>query len=227
MLSASEQLWLENPVIERFLIDAILETLYMTGATGLFTALFGLPLGILLFNVGPKGLKPMGLLYRVLSVIVDFARAVPFIILMIWIIPFTRLIVGSAIGWEAAVVPLTIGAIPFFARMVENSLREVSWGKVEAVRMMGASDLHVTWNVLLREGLPGIVGGFTITIVTLISFTAMAGAVGGGGLGQLAINYGYNRYMGDVMLLCVILLVIIVTAVQYTGNFIARRIDHR
>ncbi len=157
----------------------------------------------------------------------DFGRAVPFIVLMLWIIPFTRLVVGTAIGWEAAVVPLTVGAIPFFARMVENSLRDVSWGKVEAVRMMGASDLHVTWNVLLREGLPGIVGGLTITLVTLISFTAMAGAVGGGGLGQLAINYGYHRYQADVMLICVILLVLIVTAVQYTGNFIARRLDHR
>ncbi len=227
MLSANDELWFDNPVIERFLVDAILETIYMTSATGFFTALFGLPLGVLLFNLGPKGLYPVPLLYRVLSVAVDFARAVPFIILMIWIIPFTRLVVGAAIGWEAAVVPLTIGAIPFFARMVENSLREVSWGKVEAVQMMGASKLHITWNVLLREGLPGIVGGFTITVVTLISFTAMAGAVGGGGLGQLAINYGYHRYMGDVMLICVILLVVIVTAVQYTGNYVARRIDHR
>lgn len=226
MLLAEER-WLNNPVVENQLLEAVLETLYMTLVTGFFTTLFGLPLGILLHNLGPKGLNPMSPLYRALSLVVDFARAVPFIVLMLWIIPFTRLIVGTAIGWEAAVVPLTVGAIPFFARMVENSLREVSWGKVEAVRMMGASDLHVTWNVLLREGLPGIVGGLTITLVTLISFTAMAGAVGGGGLGQLAINYGYHRYQADVMLICVILLVLIVTAVQYTGNFIARRLDHR
>lgn len=219
--------WLNNPVVENQLLDAVLETLYMTIATGLFTALLGLPLGILLYNLGPQGLRPIPVLYRALSLVVDFGRAVPFIVLMLWIIPFTRLIVGTAIGWEAAVVPLTIGAIPFFARMVENSLRDVSRGKVEAVRMMGASDLHVTWHVLLREGLPGIVGGLTITLVTLISFTAMAGAVGGGGLGQLAINYGYHRYQGDVMLICVVLLVLIVTTVQYTGNFIARRIDHR
>lgn len=226
MLTA-EQRWLNNPVVENQLLDAVLETVLMTAATGFFTALFGLPLGILLHNLGPKGLRPVTPLYRALSLVVDFGRAVPFIVLMLWIIPFTRLVVGTAIGWEAAVVPLTIGAIPFFARLVENSLRDVSWGKVEAVRMMGASDLHVTWNVLLREGLPGIVGGFTITLVTLISYTAMAGAVGGGGLGQLAINYGYHRYQGDVMLICVILLVLIVTVVQYTGNFIARRIDHR
>ncbi|GAA1450925.1 methionine ABC transporter permease [Nesterenkonia lacusekhoensis] len=223
----AEGRWLNNPVVENQLLDAVLETLYMTAATGFFTVLFGLPLGVLLHNLGPKGLRPMSPVYRALSLVVDFGRAVPFIVLMLWIIPFTRLIVGTAIGWEAAVVPLTVGAIPFFARMVENSLREVSWGKVEAVRMMGASDLHVTWNVLLREGLPGIVGGLTITLVTLISFTAMAGAVGGGGLGQLAINYGYNRYQADVMLICVILLVLIVTAVQYTGNFISRRLDHR
>ena len=226
MLLADDR-WLNNPVVENQLLDAVLETLYMTTATGFFTALFGLPLGVLLHNLGPKGLRPVSPLYRTLSLIVDFGRAVPFIVLMLWIIPFTRLVVGTAIGWEAAVVPLTVGAIPFFARMVENSLRDVSWGKVEAVRMMGASDLHVTWNVLLREGLPGIVGGLTITLVTLISFTAMAGAVGGGGLGQLAINYGYHRYQADVMLICVIPLVLIVTAVQYTGNFIARRLDHR
>lgn len=223
----TEQRWLDNPVVENQLLEAVGETVLMTAATGFFTALFGLPLGVLLHNLGGKGLRSAAPLYRVLSLVVDFGRAVPFIVLMLWIIPFTRLVVGTAIGWEAAVVPLTIGAIPFFARLVENSLRDVSWGKVEAVRMMGASDLHVTWNVLLREGLPGIIGGFTITLVTLISYTAMAGAVGGGGLGQLAINYGYHRYQGDVMLICVVLLVLIVTVVQYTGNFIARRIDHR
>ncbi|GAB3846868.1 methionine ABC transporter permease [Nesterenkonia populi] len=227
MLAAGGDLWLDNPVFRNQLPGAILETLWMTGTTVLFTVLIGLPLGLLLHNIGPKGLRPAAVLYRLLSLVVDFGRSVPFIVLMVWMIPVTRMIVGTAVGWEAAVVPLTVGAIPFFARMVENSLREVAWGKVEAVRMMGASNFRVTTNVLLREALPGIVGGLTITSVTLISFTAMAGAVGGGGLGQLAINYGYQRYQGDVMLVCVLLLVLIVSAVQYSGNFAARRLDRR
>ncbi len=159
MLAADEARWLDNPVFQNQLGDAILETLYMTGTTVLVTVLVGLPLGLLLHNSGPKGLRPMALLYRVLSLVVDFGRSVPFIVLMVWMIPVTRMIVGTAVGWEAAVVPLTVGAIPFFARMVENALREVSWGKVEAVRMMGASDLRVAIQVLLREALPGIIGG--------------------------------------------------------------------
>ena len=124
-------------------------------------------------------------------------------------------------------VPLSVGAIPFFARLVENSLREVSAGKVEAVKMMGASNGHVTRHVLVREGMPGIVGGFTVTVVTLISYSAMAGVIGGGGLGTLAFNYGYQRYQADTMLACVVLLVIIVALVQYTGDRIAHAIDHR
>nr|WP_237089962.1 methionine ABC transporter permease [Nesterenkonia sp. PF2B19] len=219
--------FLDNPVFHNQLPDAVLETIFMTAATAVIVAIFGLPLGILLHNLGPKGLSPNSPVYRVVSLVVDIGRSIPFIVLMISLIPFTRFMVGTALGWQAAVVPLSIGAIPFFARLVENALREVSSGKVEAVKMMGASSGHIMRQVQVREGLPGIVGGFTVTVVALISYTAMAGAIGGGGLGALAYNYGYQRYQGDTMLACVILLVIIVAVVQWVGDRVARGIDHR
>lgn len=219
--------FLENPVFRNQLPEAVLETIFMTGATAIIVAAFGLPLGVLLHNLGPKGLTPNAPVYRSVSLIVDIGRSIPFIVLMIALIPFTRLLIGSALGWQAAVVPLSIGAIPFFARLVENALREVSAGKVEAVKMMGASPGHIRRQVQVREGLPGIVGGFTVTVVALISYTAMAGAIGGGGLGALAFNYGYQRYQGDTMLVCVVLLVIIVTLVQFSGDRAARFLDRR
>lgn len=226
-LAQADQVFLDNPVFQNQLGPATLETVLMTLATTIVVALLGLPLGVLLHNLGPKGLSPAPAAYQVISLIVDIGRSIPFIILMIALIPFTRFMVGSALGWQAAVVPLSVGAIPFFARLVENALREVSSGKVEAVQMMGASTGHITRQVLVREAMPGIVGALTVTVVTLISYTAMAGAVGGGGLGALAISYGYQRYQTDTMLACVILLVLLVGIVQLTGNWLARVIDHR
>lgn len=227
IIAAQDGLFLENEVFANQLPAAILETIFMTAATGLIVALLGLPLGIALHNLGPKGLAPRSATYRVVSILVDIGRSIPFIVLMISLIPFTRFMVGTALGWQAAVVPLSVGAIPFFARLVENALREVDAGKVEAVKMMGASSRHIMRQVQVREALPGIVGGFTVTLVALISYTAMAGAVGGGGLGALAYNYGYQRYQGDTMLACVVLLVVIVAILQWTGDRISRTIDHR
>lgn len=226
-IAAQDGLFLENEVFANQLPAAILETIFMTAATGLIVALLGLPLGIALHNLGPKGLAPRSATYRVVSILVDIGRSIPFIVLMISLIPFTRFMVGTALGWQAAVVPLSVGAIPFFARLVENALREVDAGKVEAVKMMGATSRHIMRQVQVREALPGIVGGFTVTLVALISYTAMAGAVGGGGLGALAYNYGYQRYQGDTMLACVVLLVIVVAILQWTGDRVSRTIDHR
>lgn len=227
VLAAEEGRFFGNPVFQNQLLPATIETVLMTLCTAIVVALIGLPLGVWLHNLGPRGLYPKPVLYRVLSLIVDLGRSVPFIVLIIALIPFTRIIVGTALGWQAAVVPLSVGAVPFFARIVENALREVSVGKVEAVKMMGASTGHITRHVLVPEALPGIVGGFTVTVVTLIGYTAMAGVIGGGGLGTLAYNYGYQRYQADTMIACVVLLVVIVAIVQIAGDALARRVDHR
>lgn len=227
MILASGEMFLDNPVFHGRLWDATAETLLMMVFTTLAVAAFGLPLGVLLHSVSPKGLTPAAPVYRVISLIVDFGRSIPFIILMIALIPFTRFVVGSALGWQATVVPLAVGAIPFFARLVQNALREVDSGKVEAVQMMGASKGHITYQVLIREALPGIVGALTVTVVTLISYTAMAGTIGGGGLGALAIDYGYRRYQSDTMVACIVLLVALVALVQWIGDTVVRKIDHR
>ena len=199
----------------------------MTVVAGVLTALLGIPLGVLLFTTSPGGTAPSTVLNRVVGAVVNIGRSLPFLILMISIIPFTRLVVGTSIGWQAAVVPLTVGAIPFYARLVETSLREVSAGKVEAVTMMGASRGELTRKVLLPEARSGLVAGLTTTVIALIGYTAMAGAVGGGGLGAVAMSYGYNRFESDVMIVCVVLLVVIVTIVQVVGDVVARRLDRR
>ena len=189
--------------------------------------LIGLPLGVWLFTASKGGLNSNPVVYRVLSFIVDVTRSIPFIILIIALIPFARFVVGSALGWQATVVSLTIGAIPFYARLVENSLREVSEGKIEAALMMGASNGQIIRQVYVPEALPGLIGAATVTSVTLVSYTAMAGAVGGGGLGALAISYGYQRYQADTMIACIIVLVLIVTIIQFIGDRLARAVDHR
>lgn len=214
--------WLNNPAITNELLPATLETGLMTLLAMIITVIFGLPLGLILSVTAPGGLAAQPVVYRVLSFIVDVGRSIPFIILMIALIPFTRFMVGSALGWQATAVPLAVGAIPFFARLVENALREVDSGKVEAVQMMGATKGQIMRGVLLRESWPGIIGGLTVTIVAVISYTAMAGAVGGGGLGALAISYGYNRYQSDVMLACIVLLVALVWLCQLIGDQWAR-----
>lgn len=223
----SEDPWLDNPVIRDNVPEATLDTLLMTGVAGLITAVLGVLVGVLLHGTSPGGIFPRRTLNAVLGAVVNLGRSMPFLILMIALIPVTRWIVGTSIGWQAACVPLTIGAVPFYARLVETSLREVSPGKVEAALMMGATRWEVIRKVLLPEALPGLVAGLTTTLIALIGYTAMAGAAGAGGLGDVAIIYGYNRFEPDVMTVCVVLLVVIVTAVQVVGDLLTRRLDHR
>lgn len=224
---ASEDTWLDNPVIRENVPGATIDTLAMTGVAGLITAVLGVLLGVLLHGTSPGGIFPRSGVNAVVGGIVNLGRSMPFLILMIALIPVTKAIVGTSVGWQAACVPLTIGAVPFYARLVETSLREVAPGKVEAALMMGATRWEVIRKVLLPEALPGLVAGLTTTIIALIGYTAMAGAAGAGGLGDVAIIYGYNRFEPDVMTVCVILLVIIVTVVQVVGDLVARRLDHR
>lgn len=218
---------LANPVIQEKLPEATVETLKMVGVSALLTVILGLPVGLLLHTTSAGGLTPQRAVNVVAGVVVNIGRSLPFVILMILVLPVTRGLAGTTLGWRAGVVPIALGAIPFFARLVETAVREVSPGKVEAARVMGAGRLRIVWAVLVREALPGIVSGVTVTVVTLISYSAMAGAIGAGGLGFLAISYGYNRYQLDVMLACVVVIVLIVQVVQVAGDSIARRLDHR
>lgn len=210
-------IWLPN------LWKATLETLYMVGVSTIFTIVLGLPLGILLVLTDKKGLLPHPLLNSILGGIVNIGRSLPFIILLVVVIPLTRLVVGTTIGSTAAIVPLTLAAIPFFARVAETSLREVDWGLIEAAQAMGCSIRQIIQKVLLPESSPSLTLGVALTIISLISYSAMAGAIGGGGLGDLAIRYGYQRFETEVMIITVILLVLMVQGVQILGNKIAFR----
>ena len=222
-----EDTWFNNPVIERKLGVATLQTLEMTFVSGALTILFGLLLGLALVTTGKRGQHSNRVLHEVLSQEVNIGRSMPFIILMVAIVPFTRLIVGTSLGWQAACVPLTIGAIPFYARLVESAVGGVDHGKVEAALMMGASRLQITWGVLVREALPTLIQAATVTLITLLGYSAMAGAVGGGGLGDLAIQYGYQRYETDVMVITVVLILLIVAIIQVVGDMLSRLVDHR
>jgi len=209
------------------LAEATVETAIMVGWSALLTVLLGLPLGVALVVFDRDGLRPLPALKSALGVIVNVGRSVPFIVLMIAIIPFTRLVVGTTIGTAAVVVPLTVGAVPFFARLVETSLREVDRDVVQAAQAMGAGRFTIVAKVLLPEALPGIVAGVTVTVVALIGYTAMAGTIGGGGLGDLAIRYGYQRFETGVMVATVVLLVVIVQVMQSLGDYVARRLSHK
>ncbi|MQS11451.1 ABC transporter permease [Streptomyces kaniharaensis] len=203
------------------------ETFQMVGVAAAFTALLGLPLGVLLVLTDQGGLLANRAVNKAIGFVVNIARSVPFIILMIALISFTRWLVGTSIGWQAATVPLTIGAIPFFARLVETSVREVDRGLIEAVQAMGGSSWTIVRKTLLPEALPGLAASVTTTVITLIGYSAMAGTVGGGGLGTLAVNYGYQRFETAFMWVIVAELVIIVTAVQLLGDLAVRRLADR
>ena len=209
------------------LVDGFIETLVMVGISGGVAALFGIPLGVILILTDRGGILQNLVANRVLGIIVNATRSTPFIILMVAIIPFTRLVVGTSIGTAAAIVPLTIAAIPFIARLVETALREVPAGLIEAAQAMGATPLEIVTKVLLPEALPGIVAGLTITLVSLIGYSAMAGAVGGGGLGDIGIRYGYQRFLPEVMLAVVLVLIVFVQGVQSLGDRLVRRLSHR
>ncbi len=206
---------------------ATLETLTMTGVATSISALLGLLLGVAIVLTAPKGLLRSRAVHAVLSPVVDITRSVPFIILLVAIIPFTRWLVGTSIGTAAATVPLVVAAVPFVARLVESALKEVDHQVVEAVTAMGAQPWQVVLKVYLPEALPALVRAATITAISITGYSAMAGAVGGGGLGNVAITYGYQRFQGEMMLATVVILVLIVQAIQLGGDAIARRLDKR
>jgi D-methionine transport system permease protein len=208
------------------LLDATWETLYMVGVAAVLTVLLGIPLGVLLTVTAPGALAPRPMLYRLLGLVVNFGRSLPFIILLVLVAPVTREVVGTTIGSTAAIVPLTIGAVPFLARLVETSLREVAAGKVEAALSMGARRRDVVRTVLLPEALPSVVAGITVTVVALISYSAMAGAIGGGGLGDFAIRFGYQQFRTDITVATVVLLLVVVQVLQWAGDRWARRLAH-
>ena len=212
--------------LPRFWNESLI-TIYMVGVSTLFTVIFGLPLGVLLILTDKDGLLPRPGLNRVLSFIVNLARSIPFIILLVLLIPFTRALVGTSIGPTATIVPLTIAAVPFFGRVVESSLREVPRGLIEAAQSMGSSLWQTVSKVLISESLPGLILGIALTFISLVGYSAMAGAVGGGGLGDLAIRYGYIRNETDVMLIIVVLLLILVQAVQWLGDRLAARLSKK
>ncbi len=198
--------------------QASLDTLNMLAGAMLFTVLLGLPLGVLLFLTGPRQLLEQPTVYRLLSFVVNLLRSVPFVILLILMIPFTELLVGTSLGVPGAIPPLVVGATPFFGRLVETALREVDRGILEATQAMGATTRQIIFSALLPEARPGIIAAITVTAITLVSYTAMSGLIGGGGLGDLAVRYGYQRYQPDVMAVTVVLLLILVQILQSAGD---------
>ena len=208
-------------------IDSFWETVIMVGVSGVIGALIGIPMGVFLRLTDKGGVLENAPLNNSVGWVVNAVRSTPFIILLVAIIPLTRFITGSSIGTWAAVVPLTIAAAPFIARLVETSLREVDNGLIEAAQSMGATTSQIVWKVLLPEAMPGIIAGLTLSLVSLTGYSAMAGAIGGGGLGDLGIRYGYQRFLPDIMLAVVIILIFFVQAIQSLGDWVVRRISHK
>ena len=209
------------------LLTGTIDTLIMVGVSALVAFLIGLPLAVILVNTSEQGIYPSKKINHALGTVINITRSVPFLILMVALIPLTRWIVGTSYGVWAAVVPLTLAATPFFARIAEVSLREVDQGLIEAAQAMGCNRKQIIWHVLLPEALPGIVAGFTVTIVTMINSSAIAGAIGAGGLGDIAYRYGYQRFDMQIMLAVIIVLVIIVICVQSIGDTVSHQLDKR
>lgn len=209
------------------LLTGVWDTIYMTVVATFFSYVFGMVMGVVLVICRKDGIRPNALVYSVLDVVVNLTRSFPFLILMIAVIPFTRFLVGTTIGNNATVVPLVLAAAPFVARLVESSLLEVDHGVVEAAQSMGATTWQIISKVLLPEARPSLLNGSAVAAITILGYSAMSGAVGGGGLGKLAIMYGYNRYQTDIMIATVVLLIIIVQAFQSLGNWATRRSDKR
>lgn len=213
--------------IINMLVKGFCDTLYMTLVSTIFAYLIGLPLGIILVVTDKDGIKPVPWLNNILGIIINILRSVPFLILLITIIPFTRLVVGTSIGANATIVPLVVAAAPFIARVVESSLKEVDKGVIEAAQSMGTSTFQLIYKVLLPEATPSLIVGGALAVTTILSYSALAGFTGGGGLGDIAIRYGYNRYQTDIMLVTVVLLVIIVQLLQTIGMKLAKISDKR
>ena len=218
-------MWNSQVII--MLLEGIRDTLYMTLASTLFGYIIGLPMGIVLTVTDKDGIRPNAAVYKVLDVISNLLRSIPFIILLIVLIPFTRFVVGRSYGSTATIVPLTSAAAPYIARMVESSLKEVDAGVIEAARSMGASDFQIVTKVMLVEARTSLIVGATISLGTILGYSAMAGTVGGGGLGDIAIRYGYTRWQTDIMVVTVVLLVILFQIFQTIGMKIANRLDRR
>lgn len=231
VFTAQNGYWLDNPVIVNKFLPAVLDTIFMTAASSFFGVLFGLPLGLILVATSRNGLwSAWGgarIIYQVLGFIVNVGRSLPFVILMIAVIPLTRFIMGTTLGWQAAIVPLTLAAVPFFARLVESNILGVDAGKIEAAKMSGASAQQIMWGVQVREALPALIQSVTVLVISLIGYSAMAGALGTGGLGYLALSYGYTQFMADVMVVTVIGILVLVMIVQALGDMLSRLVDHR
>ena len=211
----------------QMILEGIRDTLYMTIVSTLFGYVIGLPWGIALTVTGKDGLRPNNIIYRILDVVTNIMRSIPFLIMLILVLPLTMIIVGKTYGSTATIVPLVISASPLIARMVESSLNEVDKGVIEAAQSMGANNLQIVWKVLLGEARVSLISGATITIGTILGYSAMAGTVGGGGLGDIAIRYGYYRYQANIVLVTVILLIALVQIFQFIGTVISVRLDKR
>lgn len=206
-------------------LDALKETLIMVFTSTIFALILGFIPAILLTVTANDGLKPNKIIYNILDFIVNTLRSFPFVILMVIIVPLTRFIVGKSIGTTAAIVPLTIAAAPFVARVIESSLREVDKGVIEAAKAFGASNFQIIFKVMLKEAIPSIMSGITLTIISIVGYSAMAGAIGGGGLGDVAIRYGYQRFQTDVMVVTCIILIIVVQLLQFLGNYFYNKLS--
>ena len=216
-----------SPIITNLLIKALGQTVYMVSISMLIASLIGIPLGILLVVTEKNNILSCPIVNRPLSFIINIIRSIPFIILMVAIIPFTRILAGTSIGTTAAIIPLTLAAIPYIARMVETSIREIPFGLIEAAQSMGATPLQIIYKVLLPESLPSILDSMTVVMVSLVGASAMAGTIGGGGLGDLAIRYGYQRFQADIMIITIIILFLMVQSIQFLGSFLSRKADKR
>lgn len=216
-----------TPNLLKLLIAALGETILMVFFSTLLATFFGLILGVILHSTHPGHILPRPRLQKILEMLVNAGRSVPFIILLVAIIPFTRFVMGTSIGTIAAIVPLTVAAIPFMARLIEGVLMEVPPGLMDAAQAMGLQPLQIITKVLLPEALPGILNAITITMITLVNYSAMAGAIGGGGLGDIGIRYGYERFDGTVMLATVFILIVLVQLIQSAGHYLVKKVDHR
>lgn len=216
-----------SPTMFDLLLKSLAETLYMLSISAILAAIVGIPLGILLVVTEKNNILSCAMINKPLSFLINMVRSIPFIILMVAIIPFTRLVAGTSIGTTAAIVPLTLAAIPYTARLVETSIREIPSGLIEAAESMGASPVQIIRKVLISEALPSVIQNITVVIVTLIGSSAMAGTIGGGGLGDLAIRYGYQRFQADIMIATILVLIVIVQLIQWIGNLLSRNVNKK
>jgi ABC-type methionine transport system permease subunit len=209
------------------LLSATLQTLIMVCVSVSLCAIFGLTFGAWLAISSPQGIAPSRTIYQLLAAFANISRSIPFLVLIVLLLPFTRFLVGTSIGTAAAIIPLVVGGTPYAARLVEATLLDVDPGLIQAVVTLGATPAQAVWKVYFPEAVPGLIRAFTVLAITMINFSAMAGAVGGGGLGDLAIRYGYQRFRPDVLVLCCIILIVLVQSIQIGGNALARRLDRR